>query len=161
MRLTSICTKLSTFGLIAACLSLGQTSPLYAFDLADAVHACTAEPDDAKRLTCYDSAAGRVHSPIAPRIGGVAATKPPVMPTTTGAPVPGTPDITATITKLSRHADGRFVITLSNGQVWLEAETKERFQADTGDIVSIRTELLGTHYLRTPKGFDVRVIPGH
>jgi len=161
MRLTSICARLSAGGLIAAILCLGDATPLCASELADAVHACAAEPDDAKRLACYDSAAGRSHSQIAPRAGGVAATKPPVIPTTTGAPTPGTPDITATITKLSRHADGRYVITLSNGQVWLEAETKERFQADTGDLVNIRTELLGTHYLRTPKGFDVRVIPEH
>lgn len=156
--------------------------PLHAASVLDPVMACTNEPDDGKRLACYDAALGRTRPgsatamPAVPATGGVTtagsaaanapATVPPATsvrpPTATYIPsriVVTSPDISASISKLTRRADGRYVIALSNGQVWIEAETKERFQADTGDAVVIRAEALGSHYLHTPQGSDIRVIP--
>ena len=167
--------------LAVALVGFAAALPTPASGPADAMCACAQEPDDATRLACYDNAVGRAHSPMAnpqtapATAAAVASSAPltaaatpatpvanpavraPVLPITNTAPKPGPAEIVATISQLSRRADGRFVITLSNGQVWLEAETKERFQADVGDAVHIRTGLLGARYLRTSRGIDVRV----
>lgn len=141
---------------VVVVLTLGWQSPLVvASGLIDSVHACAQESDDAKRLACYDNAAGH-----APPLG--AAISHPAPKDDRAAVFAPTPpkatQITASITHITRRADGRFVITLDNGQIWSEAETKERLSVNTGDIVSIRSELLGAHYLRTTSGADVRVI---
>ncbi len=161
---------------ILAVLGLGEAQSLRAASALDAVVACTGENDDSKRLACYDNALGRIRpanatgknaapvtsiAPTAAVAPGAATPAPAAAPAPTHAPaarlIPSTPDISASITNLSRRADGRYVITLSNGQVWLEVETKERFQADTGDAVTVRSGALGSHFLRTPQGSDVRV----
>jgi hypothetical protein len=140
-----------------AALTLGwHASLLVASGLSDSLHLCAQEPDDTKRLACYDTAVGRTPLPAAaPRPPTVKGDKIPAA--STPAPQKAT-EITASITQLTRRADGRYVITLDNGQTWLEAQTKERLSVSTGDTVTIRSELLGARYLRTALGADVRVV---
>jgi hypothetical protein len=147
-------------GVFVVVLVLGpQSLWAVASGVTESVHACTQEPDDVKRLACYDNAAGRAQSPA------VAINQPTAAPKTLERPVAQTPaappkaaEITASITHITRRADGRYVMTLDNGQIWSEVETKERFSVNKGDTVTIRSELLGAHYLRTPLGADVRVV---
>lgn len=142
--------------LVVIFMSACESPLVVASGLSESVHNCTQEPDDAKRLACYDNAAGRAQ-PLA------AATRHPA-PKADETPAASTPtppkatEIAASITHLTRRADGRYVITLDNGQIWLEAEVKERLSVNTGDTVTIRSQLLGAHYLRTPSGADVLVI---
>jgi hypothetical protein len=147
-------TRLAAF---VAVLTLGSQSPLViASGLSESVHICTQEPDDAKRLACYDNAAGRAQ-PRAAAIHHPAQKADETSAASTLTP-PKATEISASITHVTRRADGRYVITLDNGQIWLEAETKERLSVNTGDNVTIRTELLGSHYLRTTLGADVLVL---
>jgi hypothetical protein len=132
---------------LAAQLATGAMQPAAASELAAAIHVCTQEPSDARRLACYDAAAGHTGAPAVSAGPSRART------------AAKSSEVAATITQLLRHADGRYAITLSNGEVWQEVETRERFQANIGDAVTLRTEVLGARYLHMPGGTDVRVSP--
>jgi hypothetical protein len=136
-------------GVFVALSAMAVMQPATALGLADAIHACTHEPDDARRLACYDAAAGHTGASAA------AVSSSPTQPRAAAK----SSEISATITQLSRHADGRYAVTLSNGEIWQEVETRERFQAHIGDVVTLRTEVLGARYLHMPGGTDVRVSP--
>jgi hypothetical protein len=137
---------------------LGLHSPwVVASGLSESVHTCAQEPDDAKRLACYDSAAGRAQ----PQTAATSHPAPEAQETPAAsalAPPRKAREIKASIAHITRRADGRYVFTLDNGQTWLEAQTKERFSVSPGDTVTIRSEWLGAHYLRTTLGADVLVI---
>ena len=149
--------------LAALTISVGS-SPLIASSLADAVQACAQEPDSLRRLVCYDQVAGRSATGATPAVTPNVAPMPvaAASPTAPAAKAPPAAsrreDVTATVTHVKRRADGRYVVTLDNGDVWSEVETKERFNVNEGDTVTVRTELLGTHYLHTDAGADVRVV---
>jgi hypothetical protein len=155
-RLTAL--RAETLAAFVVVLVLGWRSPLVvASGLSESVHTCAQEPDDAKRLVCYDNAAGRAQ-PLAAATRHPASKADETSAASTPAAPPKATEITASITHITRRADGRYVMTLDNGQIWSEAQTKERFSVNVGDTVTIRSELLGAHYMRTTLGADVLVI---
>ena len=58
-------------------------------------------------------------------------------------------EFTAHIASISRNAAGRAVVTLDNGQVWRQSETRASFEASAGDAVTISSGVLGSYWLVT------------
>jgi hypothetical protein len=121
------------------------------------LRACAQLEDDSKRLSCYDREIARLSTQDEP------VRQSPTPPSTTNpkpakAPV-STEEaaISATVSNTARRADGRWVITLDNGQVWLQAETRGNFQTKPGDVVQVRISGLGNSFMHTTAGGDTRV----
>jgi hypothetical protein len=61
------------------------------------------------------------------------------------------------VTALSARADGRHVIALANGQIWVQGEAWEVLHLSVGDAVTVKPGVLGSYYLRAPSGSATRV----
>jgi hypothetical protein len=140
---------------------------------------CSDLYDDAQRLACYDAAFGKptrsaaaVAAPRAPTAPAAPATVPAPTPApavrTAPAPVaPATPaaeklpkNVSAAISEVGRRADGRFVVTLDNGQVWSQLERDMAAQVAIGDAVTVRQGMLGSYILITRSGVQTKVKSG-
>lgn len=74
--------------------------------------------------------------------------------------IPSPPEVkglTAHIASVSHGASGRMVLTLDNGQVWRQAETRPAFEAHPGDVATISSGALGTFWLATSRHNWTRV----
>lgn len=150
-------------------LLTGSASAAAADESADQLRACVSEPDDGRRLDCYDRAMGRQTAP---------------MPTGQSAKPPETPPLSAedrfglnaeqarrkqnaeqepelervvsTVTKLAQRPQGELVMTLANGQVWAQKQALS-FEVDIGDAVTIKAAALGSFIMSTASGRSTRV----
>ena len=125
---------------IAAALLCGG---LHAVPVAAAnPHRCTAVQDDRERLACYDLAFG---TPAAPK------------------PMPDPPRAAAPPEKYSAKVsdvewrNGVFVVTLDNGDVWIQSERDSRVQPEAGETVTVRRASLGSYLLSGRQGIAARV----
>jgi len=130
-------------------------------------HACAVVRNDTDRLACYDATFGRPADaePIAP----AADPATPVLRDfgfSEAEKLARYPDekrelaleqIDARITAIGRRATGEAVITLDNGQVWLQAESLSAARLRVGDQVVIRKAALGSFQLLTPGKIAMRV----
>jgi hypothetical protein len=167
----------SAIGLIA----LGVTAALGpgAVLAEDTLATCAQIQADAQRLACYDGLAGYGASGTRPHI---AATTPAVpiaaAPATAVATAAANPvadfgllppaikqrdpenwveSITAQVKSVTRNAEDRLVITLDNGQVWAQSETKPSAVLKPGDLVRIKRAALGSFMLVGPRSVSSRV----
>lgn len=138
---------------------------------------CSHVPDDAERLACYDRLSGRAPTvrtestaqlPAPVRASAVASG-----PTTVLDPVAAfglsqqeieerdptgwTESITGTVGSVSQAASGRYVVTLGNGQAWIQTNTDSYPVLKTGDAVEIRRAALGSYVLNGPRSISWRV----
>lgn len=144
----------------------------------DRVIACANEPDDARRLACYDSAMAKVKTPVSetqPAPAPTAATKPAVPEPAARPAVPATADdfgvngsavarqrrseqeqekseaeprsLSAEVTEVTKQPLGQLVITLKNGQVWMQKDAERYFPVKPGDQVTINAGTLGSFHL--------------
>ncbi len=65
--------------------------------------------------------------------------------------------ITARVASATRQASGRYLITLENGQVWLQTEDELGFRPRNGSSVSIKRGLLGSYWMTADKYYAVAV----
>jgi hypothetical protein len=91
-------------------------------------HPCAQVRDDTARLRCYDEAFAQ--------------------------PVD---DLTATVTAVERGAQGRFVATLDNGEVWAQTEITSKVDVAVGDVVKVRRASFGSYLLTGRQGIATRV----
>lgn len=141
--------------------------------------ACTRIADPGARLACYDAAfAG-------PGDVGTAASAPSAAPTPppeeaqrssrTGledfglseaqrqaregdaADEKAAHSLEATIVKVASRPRGEFIVTLDNGQVWVQYEADRRARVREGDVITIRKAALGSYLLVTPGRVATRV----
>jgi hypothetical protein len=133
-----------------------------ALAVPEPLRACAQIADDGKRLSCYDREIARLSTreePAHPPPAGGPSPKPEAkQPTAPSVSTDKT--IVATVSNTARRADGRWIITLDNGQVWQQAETRGTFQVKSGDAVEIRTSLVGANFLHSATGGDTRVTRG-
>jgi hypothetical protein len=111
---------------------------------AAAPHPCTSIQNDTERLACYDRTFG---TPAAPK----ALADPPVR-----GPDP-VPEKFSAVVSTIEWRNGVFVVTLDNGQVWVQTERDSRVQLEVGETVSIRKASLGSFLLSSPQGIGTRV----
>jgi hypothetical protein len=131
----------------------------------DALLTCANETDNARRLRCFDAVvAGLRRAPAAP-VASAAAT--PVTAAPVAAPQASPPavspeekfgargdlnrekhtelsEITGTVTAVSTRPYGELVITLDNGQVWVERAPNSKMKVKVGDSVKIEAGALGS-----------------
>lgn len=89
----------------------------------------------------------------------------PVAPVAAPAPAPAaTPEPaaqplvgTSSVTQVSRTANGRFIATLENGQVWAQLERDPTAEVQVGDQVTVRKASLGSYMMVTRSGVRTRV----
>ena len=60
--------------------------------------------------------------------------------------------LTAKVTEVSKQARGELVITLENGQVWLQKKVESYFPLKSGDQIHISPGALGAYWLKAPSG---------
>jgi hypothetical protein len=167
-----------TFALAWLGFALGRIA--LAQSLPDALRACHAEMDIARRVTCYDRVTASLDKPT----DGPNSTASPATTQTaaSGAETPGTKDrsaaaefgvregpldakkqtaaprqISAVITRIERRPRGELVMTLDNGQVWAQIEPPEYFPLQVGDRVQISAAWLGSYLLLAPSKRSTRV----
>ncbi len=136
--------------------------------LPDSLQACTRERDDARRLACYDRETAQLAAPpVAAAATTPAATTPAaITPAATtsadrtfGLPAekPKPQTLSSTVTSVNMRSDGRLVIALANGQVWVQGDAYEAFRLGVGDAITIKPGALGSLHLYAPSGRATRV----
>ncbi len=64
--------------------------------------------------------------------------------------------ITARVASAARQPSGRYIVTLENGEVWLQTEDQLGFTPRKGSSVSIKRGMLGSYWM-TDKYYVVGV----
>lgn len=149
-------------------------------EVADAdLKACRAEPDDARRLACYDGEMDRMareseSAGVAPREAPDEASVPPQVLTAEerfgreGAMTREEVDrkevesrelgkLQAKVTEIWTRSDGLMVFTLDNGQVWKQNSPDSQFRLKTGDSVRIQPAAMNSFLLSGPSKRSTRV----
>jgi hypothetical protein len=137
--------------LTVALLLLLHTDGIAAQMVTPALRACRAETDSAKRLACFDREMARIDEPG--QSPPAATTVPPPAPPAErfglqpehSAPLPK--KLTAHVTSVSQKSHGRYLISLDNGEVWLQLEDNLGFSPRTGGSVTITRGLTGGYYM--------------
>lgn len=170
---------------VAMCLLLLAAGAVVAQELPEHIRACAADADDARRLACYDRAAGRSVQQTTPSAAAAAAAKStPTSASTLSAPA-ATPEtkfgyrgdiareeldrreaeaqqdapdrLEATVTEIAKQPHGQMVLTLDNGQVW-EQKTAETLKIRVGDRIVIKNASMGSFLLVAPNNRTSRVV---
>lgn len=127
------------------------------------LEACRAEPDDARRLACYDRAMDRP-----PEVAAAKDLTPEERFGRSGAMAREETDrtteesrelgeLTAKVTEIWTRSDGLMVLTLDNGQTWSMNRPDPFFRIKTGDPVKIQPASLGSFLLSGPSKRSTRV----
>ncbi len=140
----------------------------------EAINACAAEPDAAKRLACYDAAGPRVRSALNVATeedqfslfglfesDGSATTTEATRPEDFGNRLPSEKvqvvesggvitEITVALADVAKNGAGKDVYVLDNGQVWRAKETAGlRLPSDAAGVkVNIRQGMMGAYYIK-------------
>lgn len=133
-----------------------------------AAEECSAIADDRERLECYDAVfgkpAGGGRQPIPAVSEAEAPAAAPVNPQadfglSDSAKAAREPDkakprypgsITDTVAAVRFKPTGELVVTLKNGQVWVQTDTLSMARLQAGETVTIRKGALGSYVLVTP-----------
>ena len=117
----------------------------------DRMRTCATEPDEAKRLACYDLQIGRSkrQNDDLGVTGELLRHKQKQAGITPAAPA----DVTAKVAALANRGSGKFVVTLDNGQVWAQQEVPD-FTLQVGDVITLRRGVLGALWMVSPSGHD-------
>ncbi|MEZ5498341.1 MAG: hypothetical protein R3E77_02805 [Steroidobacteraceae bacterium] len=162
--------RIATLAILA--WSMAGSSVVLADELPPALRACAAEPDSLKRLNCYDREVARAGGGLTKSDAASAADQArdatpavPAAPATPATPeerfgyrgeitkeavqrekekAPSLESLTAKVTDIGRRPRGEMVVTLENGQVWVQKFVDARFQLEEGDTVEIKAASLGS-----------------
>ena len=156
--------------------ALGTGTAWAADDIGAAVNACRAEADDARRLACYDRAAGRATSaaPSASSATPAAAAAAPAAVKSEddfgrerqlayeedqkrAEATRAVGELQSSITGIEKRMDGLMTFTLENGQVWRQSRPDSKFSVKQGDAIRIQPGSLGSFILSGPTKKSTRV----
>ncbi len=161
--------------LFAGLLAVAQPPAVSAHDAAEgltaALQACAAESDAAGRLACFDREVALLPkpAPVEQPEPAAAATSPVLSAeerfglTESAArrkekfeKAPQLESLEALVTKISRRPRGELVMTLDNGQIWVQRQAAT-FDVRVGDAVTIKAGVLGSFTMSTASGRFTRV----
>ncbi len=141
-------------------------------DVARAARQCAGIQEDALRLTCFDRLFTRA-VPVAAEAAAGAAASIPAVPAATKdfgltdaqkqarepgqAKKPELAEISAAATAVTRRKTGETLVTLDNGQVWLQSDPTTRLLVKAGDMVTISSASFGSYFMRANDRPPVRV----
>lgn len=112
--------------------------------IPDTIQACKSEPDDARRLQCYDREV--VKFPLTSEQGfGLSQSQ-------VAAKQGHSKFLTAKVVAMRERPHMGFIATLDNGQVWMQYEEDEsvRGMLHVGDTITITPGALGSFWLVGP-----------
>jgi hypothetical protein len=157
--------RFAVLALVLAVSPLGL--PVAAGAVPEALRACALEKEDAARLACFDRELARATEPAPPAA-------PPITPEerfgrtgdiamedskrAAAAQGPSIKELTATVVSLSRRSYGELVMTLDNGQVWVQQGPDARFTIGLREKVVIKAGVLNAFTAIAPNGRTTRVI---
>lgn len=148
--------------LACALAAASATSPSRAQEPLAQSHACADIPDATERLACFDQAfpptpeAVEAREEVAREQFGLSEDE--RNQRNPDRPKDSTPGhIQAAITDLSYRRSGERLITLDNGQMWLETASSRHGVLSEGDAVEIRSAVGGSYRLFTPARVGLRV----
>jgi len=156
-------------------LAVTGASTTSAEDAAENLRACVNEPDDARRLQCYDTemarqAASTSNAQLADSTP--AATAPLSAEERFGLndeqarekenidESPKLDRLSTTVTSIARRPQGELAMTLGNGQVWVQKQATS-FDVRVGERVTIKTAALGSFLMSNASGRSTRVTRVH
>lgn len=161
----------------ASLLAVAHVPAASAADLAESLRACMAESDEARRLACFDRETAHLATPPSVEEMPAAAQAAEAAQTATtelspeekfglseaqalekqkGEEARKPERLTATLTSISQRPHGELVMTLDNGQVWLQKEAVP-FWVKVGDTVTIKAAAFGSFLMSTGSGRPIRV----
>ena len=131
-----------------AATAVGQVLP-------DAIQACKTEPDDARRLQCYDREVARFPMTAEQSFGlsGAHSTARQHQSSDAAAAVK---NLTAKVVAIHDRPHAGFIVTLDNGQVWAQNDMDYTRRIDSGDTITIRSGALGSFWLVGPSGWTTK-----
>jgi hypothetical protein len=162
-----------------AALALQGVPFARAQSIPPSLHACTAETDDARRLACFDREMARMSEPKKtdqPLAVAAAPAQPPLSPQEQfgrngamdreererqHAQSADLKELQATVTKVTTRALGELLITLDNGQVWLQQTADPHFDVSVQDKITIKPAALGSYLMVAPSRRSTRVTRLH
>lgn len=120
--------------------------------IPDSMRACVQEQDDGRRLACYDREMVRAEKSY----GLTDEQKRKLDPPKASVAMQAQP-LTSKVAAVTLRADGRNVIALENGQIWVQGDAFEDIAIHAGDAVTIKSGLLGSFYMDLPSRLRTRV----
>jgi hypothetical protein len=128
---------------------------------AERTHPCANTVDDAARLACYDAQFGKpaaaVGEPekVRQEFGFTREQVARNSPSEARAVEPDR--ISGVVTAIETGRDGKFFVTLDNGQKWSQSEIESQVLIEKGDTVTVKRGLLGSYLLVSAQGIATRV----
>lgn len=160
---------LASLCLIAFAAPAAAQEPPATPDALTQVYACAALTEEAARLTCYDTAVGRLRTEQS--TGNIVAVDRGQIETiereSFGFALPSLPTIfrrdptreqeamseaNFTIERVSRHADGRSTFYMTDGAAWTQVESESARNARPGENVTVRRAALGSFMMSFESG---------
>jgi hypothetical protein len=120
--------------------------------LPESIQACRKETDDGHRLACFDREIAKFPQSVQPTFGVTAAPVPTVERPSSRNDVP-VKYLTATVVELRDRLHAGFVVTLDNGQMWVQNANEATRGVKVGDTVTIKPGALGSFWLVGPNGW--------
>lgn len=129
-------------------------------------HECRTITDATARLACYDAAFGKPEGAASGTAASVASARGPEEFGLTHAAIKARDpekakeilpeSITGAVTEIGWRPTGEIVVTLDNGQIWVQLETDSKVRIKVGDTVRIKKGSLGSYLLVTPSRVATR-----
>lgn len=141
---------------LSLCAALAGLGVCTGAELPETLRACTTEKDDSVRLACYDREVRR-QSAIDAKSYGLSVEQKNKLERTPDVPKPHVQAITGVVADLKARPDGRTVITLSDGAVWVQVEAYDSISLRAGDVVTLKPGMLGSFFLYPRSGPPTRV----
>ncbi|MDH5822826.1 hypothetical protein QFW77_07435 [Luteimonas sp. RD2P54] len=126
-------------------------------------HACTGVVEPAARLACYDHAFPpppdvlQAATDKAQADFGLDQPRDPLLNPGQTMEQADPERIESRVAKVDHGRDGQRVLTLENGQVWAQTESRSSGHVQPGDVVQVRKAVFGGYRLVMPNGVVVRV----
>jgi len=134
---------------LAATAVAGQVLP-------DSVQECKKETDDRRRLECFDREVAKF--PVTSAEGfGLSESQVTALQKQSSPPAPKTSYLTAKVVEIRERRYAGLVVTLDNGQTWMQNEAEGTRGIRAGDAVTIKPGLLGGYWMEGPTGWITRV----
>lgn len=124
--------------------------------LPDSLQACKREADNERRLQCYDREVAKF--PVtSEQAFGLSEYQVSAARAKSSHTAPEVKQLSAKVVAVKDRPQAGFVVTLDNGQVWMQYEMETGPFVKAGDVVSIKPGWLGSFWLVGPSGAGTKV----